>query len=80
MGFPVNFGNRHSNLNHTTIDRQDTQHIMSAPVARAAAQATKAAAKGAEGHVLNRGAKRDPELYVCGNSAKPPATLYHANC
>lgn len=37
---------------------------MSAPIARAATQAGKAAAKGAEGHVLKKGAKRDPELYV----------------
>jgi hypothetical protein len=33
-------------------------------VAKAAAQAGKAAAKGAESHVLKQGAKRDPELYV----------------
>jgi hypothetical protein len=37
---------------------------MSAPVARAAAQAGKVAAKGADSHVLKKGAKRDPELYV----------------
>ncbi|KAH8776924.1 hypothetical protein BGZ57DRAFT_927603 [Hyaloscypha finlandica] len=37
---------------------------MSAPIARAATQAGKAAAKSAEGNVLNKGAKRDPELYV----------------
>jgi hypothetical protein len=37
---------------------------MSAPVARAAAQVGKAAAKGADSHVLKKGAKRDPELYV----------------
>ncbi|KAE9370582.1 hypothetical protein N431DRAFT_426948 [Stipitochalara longipes BDJ] len=37
---------------------------MSAPIARAATQAGKAAAKITEGHVLNKGAKRDPELYV----------------
>jgi len=43
---------------------------MSAPVARAAAQAGKAAAKGADSHVLKKGAKRDPELYV-----QPPVPL-----
>jgi hypothetical protein len=43
---------------------------MSAPVARAAAQAGKAAAKGADNHVLKKGAKRDPELYV-----QPPVPL-----
>ncbi|APA07238.1 hypothetical protein SS1G_04026 [Sclerotinia sclerotiorum 1980 UF-70] len=32
--------------------------------ARAAAQMGKSAAKSADGHVLNKGAKRDPELYV----------------
>jgi len=38
---------------------------MSAQAAgRAVAQAGKAASKQAEGHVLNKGAKRDPELYV----------------
>ncbi|PQE15197.1 hypothetical protein CJF32_00007837 [Rutstroemia sp. NJR-2017a WRK4] len=38
---------------------------MSAQAAgRAAAQAAKSAAKSADGHVLNKGAKRDPELYV----------------
>jgi hypothetical protein len=42
---------------------------MSAPIARAATQAGKAAAKGTEGHVLNKGAKRDPELYVRRASA-----------
>ena len=46
------------------------QHKMSAPVARAAAQAGKAAAKGADSHVLKKGAKRDPELYV-----QPPVPL-----
>jgi len=40
------------------------QPNMSAPIARAATQAGKAAAKSAEGNVLNKGAKRDPELYV----------------
>jgi hypothetical protein len=43
---------------------------MSAPVARAAAQAGKVAAKGADSHVLKKGAKRDPELYV-----QPPVPL-----
>jgi hypothetical protein len=39
---------------------------MSAQAAgRIAAQAGKAAAQKADGHVLNKGAKRDPELYVC---------------
>jgi hypothetical protein len=42
---------------------------MSALIARAATQAGKAAAKNAEGHVLNKGAKRDPELYVCSASS-----------
>jgi hypothetical protein len=42
---------------------------MSAPVARAAAQVGKAATKGAD-HVLKKGAKRDPELYV-----EPPVPL-----
>ncbi|PMD25637.1 hypothetical protein NA56DRAFT_641942 [Hyaloscypha hepaticicola] len=38
---------------------------MSAPIARAASQVGKAAAgKASEGHVLQKGAKRDPELYV----------------
>ncbi|KAL3420165.1 hypothetical protein PVAG01_08664 [Phlyctema vagabunda] len=32
--------------------------------AQAARGAVKAAGKAAEGHVLNKGAKRDPELYV----------------
>lgn len=32
--------------------------------ARVGAQAAKSAAKSADGHVLNKGAKRDPELYV----------------
>jgi hypothetical protein len=41
---------------------------MSAPIARAAAQAGKSAAKSAEGNVLNKGAKRDPELYVCSDA------------
>jgi len=38
---------------------------MSAPIARAASQIGKAAGKASEGHVLQKGAKRDPELYVC---------------
>lgn len=38
---------------------------MSAQAAgRAAAQAAKGAVKAADGHILNKGAKRDPELYV----------------
>jgi len=38
---------------------------MSAQAAgKIAAQAGKAAGKAAEGHVLKKGAKRDPELYV----------------
>ncbi|KAM3071533.1 hypothetical protein ACMFMG_009413 [Clarireedia jacksonii] len=38
---------------------------MSAQAAgRVAAQAAKGAAKSADGHILNKGAKRDPELYV----------------
>lgn len=38
---------------------------MSAQAAgRAATEGAKAAAKAANGHVLNKGAKRDPELYV----------------
>jgi hypothetical protein len=38
---------------------------MSAQAAgRAVAAGAKAAGKGADGHVLNKGAKRDPELYV----------------
>lgn len=38
---------------------------MSAQAAgKVAAQAVKGAAKSADGHILNKGAKRDPELYV----------------
>lgn len=38
---------------------------MSAQAAgKVAAQAAKGAARAADGHVLNKGAKRDPELYV----------------
>lgn len=49
-----------------------TQHItnMSAQAARGA---VKAAGKAAEGHVLNKGAKRDPELYV-GNLHRTAAS------
>jgi len=47
---------------------------MSAQAAgRAVAQAGKAASKQAEGHVLNKGAKRDPELYVRSSSSFPLA-------
>jgi hypothetical protein len=39
---------------------------MSAQAAgRAVSAASKAAGKSANEHVLNKGAKRDPELYVC---------------
>ncbi|RAL68336.1 hypothetical protein DID88_007066 [Monilinia fructigena] len=38
---------------------------MSAQAAgKVAAQAAKGAARAADGHVLNKGAKRDPELYI----------------
>jgi hypothetical protein len=47
---------------------------MSAPVARAAAQAGKAATKSADSHVLKKGAKRDPELYV--QPPVPPELLF----
>ncbi|TVY68832.1 Uncharacterized protein LSUE1_G007802 [Lachnellula suecica] len=56
---------------HTTSPHQTLQpprttptHTMSGAIGKAAAAAGKAASKGAESHVLNKGAKRDPELYV----------------
>lgn len=43
-------------------------HNMSAQAAgKAIAAGAKAAGKAADGHVLNKGAKRDPELYVGPN-------------
>lgn len=49
---------------------------MSAQAAgKAIAAGAKAAGKAADGHVLNKGAKRDPELYVGPNPiAMPPRT------
>ena len=46
--------------------------------AQAVKAAGKAAGKVAEGHVLKKGAKRDPELYVCGpRTTFTPELLYH---
>ncbi len=50
---------------------------MSAQAAgRVANAASKAAGKSASEHVLNKGAKRDPELYVCIYSFHSFRTLY----
>jgi hypothetical protein len=38
--------------------------MSSAHIAQKAATGAKAAAKHVDGHVLNKGAKKDPELYV----------------
>lgn len=58
--------NRTTELSRTSNNHNSTQSTMSAPIARAASQVGKAAAgKASEGHVLQKGAKRDPELYVC---------------
>lgn len=47
---------------------------MSAQAAgKAIAAGAKAAGKAADGHVLNKGAKRDPELYVCPILAAMPS-------
>jgi hypothetical protein len=48
---------------------------MSQAAGRAAMQAGKAAAKSAEGNVLNKGAKRDPELYV--RTLNPIPNAFH---
>jgi hypothetical protein len=53
-----------------TSNKPQPTNKMSASIARAATQAGKTAAKNAEGHVLKRGAKRDPELYVCRASPR----------
>jgi hypothetical protein len=50
----------------TSIKNHEPTSNMSAQAAgRAVNAATKAASKSAGDHVLNKGAKRDPELYVC---------------
>jgi hypothetical protein len=56
-----------------TSNNHNPKYRMSAPIARAATQAGKATAKSAEGHVLNKGAKRDPELYVWRASSLRPS-------